>query len=665
MTASALQRLLPPDSVATSSADLAAYGYDGALERGRPEAVALPRNAEELSMIVSYCARERVPFVARGAGTNLSGGAIAPRGGIGVSLARLRRLLAVDTARLFALAEPGLVNGVLQARLQSLGFFYAPDPASLKVSTLGGNIAENAGGPRCLKYGTTTNHVLALEACMPDGTLASFSLDDPGPEIMSLLVGSEGTLGLLTRVRLKILPEPREIVTLLAGFPSIEAAVECVSAIVSRGIVPRALEAMDKATIESVEAYAKAGYPRTEAALLIELDGEGDALRLDVQRVEELCRECRASELRVEALAPLREKLWEGRRAAYAALARIAPNVLVEDGVVPRDKLPEIVRRIRLIAREYDIRPALLFHAGDGNIHPNIPFDERDAGQTARVKAAGYEILKACVELGGSISGEHGIGTDKREAMLWQFSTAELLLMGRIRRALDPWGIANPGKILPDRPERASPLRPARPLSPEARHMADAVRGLAERKSPIAIRGSGSRLAAVPEGVHELRTTSLASILEIDRGNYTVRAESGIAMALLERELAASGFSLGVSSLGGTLGGALASKACPSLRDELLGLRLLLSNGEIVDFGSKTMKNVAGYDVWRLLLGSWGAYAIILDATLKLRPKASAPAAFPKAAPPPRPFAANHWARRLKTAFDPGNLFNPWLIEPL
>ncbi len=432
-----LRRVLPKGSLLTSAAELAGYSYDAALDRGRPDAVVVARSAEDVRRVVEYCARNKVPFVARGAGTNLSGGCIPLRGGVVVSLARLDRILEIDTTRSYAVVEPGVVNLDLQRELEKIGCFYAPDPASFKVSTLGGNIAENAGGPRCLKYGTTTNHVLAVEAVMPDGSLARFSLDDPGSEALSLLIGAEGTLGIVVKAWVKILPLPREIVTLLAGFGSIEASVECVASIIAAGVLPRVLEAMDKVTVDSVEAYAHAGYPRTEAVLLIELDGDAADVAVDAEKVEALCREHGASDFRSAASAAERDRLWEGRRGAYAAMARLAPNVMVEDGVVPRDQLPEIVRRIRAITAKHKLTAGLLFHAGDGNIHPNVAYDERDIEETGRVRRAGHEILQACVELGGSLSGEHGIGVDKRDAMAWLFTPRTLDLFNEFLSAFN------------------------------------------------------------------------------------------------------------------------------------------------------------------------------------------------------------------------------------
>jgi glycolate oxidase subunit GlcD len=647
----------------TEEADLAAYSYDGALDRGRPEAVVLAVSAEDVRRAVAWCAKHKVPFTARGAGTNLSGGCVALHGGVMIALARLNRILAIDTKDRFALVEPGVVNLDLQKELEKIGYFYAPDPASFKVSTLGGNVAENAGGPRCLKYGTTTNHVLGIEAVMPDGTVQKFDLQAGGPELASLLVGAEGTLCVITKAWLRILPLPENIRTLLAGFPSIDAAVECVSAIVAAGIVPRVLEALDRTTVESVEAYSHAGYPKAEAVLLIELDGEAAEVARDSTSVESLCREHGAAEVRSADRPEERERLWEGRRGAYAAMARLAPNVMVEDGVVPRDKLPQIVAAIQEIMSQHKLRGGLLFHAGDGNIHPNIAYDERNEEETRRVKAAGHEILKACVELGGSLSGEHGIGVDKREAMAWLFTPETLDLFRRIKGAIDPDNIANPDKLFPLSSGKSDKryIRPrGHELSEQAKHLIAKVKETAAENRTMSIGGSGSRLRDVPEGHAALLTTGLNRIVDLDKKNFTLTVESGISPYELHLKLKKEGCFIRLPDCGGTLGGLLASKANPDLRHDLLGMRLLLADGTVVELGGKVVKNVAGYDVPKLILGSWGSLGVILEATFKLygRPQKKS-----EADPAPKLFTPGPWQRKIKQAFDPKNLLNPWIFQ--
>jgi len=644
----------------TGEADLAAYSVDAAPPIGRlPRAAALVRSVDEVRRIVGWCAAKKVPFVARGAGTNLSGGCVPVRGGVVLSLARLDRILEVDTENEIAVVEPGVINIRLQEALAKVGRFYAPDPASYRICTLGGNVAENAGGPRCLRYGVTTDHVRALEAVMPDGSMARFSTEDAGPEIMSLLIGSEGTLGVVTKIWVDIVPLPETISTLLAAFPSLEAAMACVAETIASGILPRALEAMDRETLRTIEAAFPSGYPDAEALLLIEVEGSPHSVETQLERIRTLCARNGCADARLALDDSERDKLWEGRRSAYASMARKSTSISVEDGAVPRDKLPEALKRVREAAGRHGIKPALLFHAGDGNLHPNIAYDSRDPEQTARVKAAGQEMMKAYVEMGGTVSGEHGIGVEKLGAMCWQFTPESLDLMRRVKTAMDPDAIANPGKLIPEKRDRPCARPPGR-LSEAARSLVDRVREKAGSAETIWLRGTGTKLPkdqAPGNEVEMLTARPLAGILDLDRGNYTATVEAGISPQELKGRLEPEGFYVPVPLLPGTLGGMLASKPWPGLRRGILGMKLLLSDGSITEFGGKSVKNVAGYDLPRLLLGSWGTLAIILEVTLKLSPvrpqipnELAAPA-FPALGP---------WHRRLKGAFDPENRLNPW-----
>jgi glycolate oxidase subunit GlcD len=648
----------------TGEADLLTYSYDAALDRARPDAVVVADSTEDVRRVVSWCSENRVPFVARGAGTNLSGGCVPLRGGVVISLAKLDKIISIDTEREEAVVEPGVINLDLQKALEPLGRFYAPDPASFKICTLGGNIGENSGGPRCLKYGTTTNHVLEVEAVLPDGNLRRFSLDDPGPQLTSLLTGAEGTLGVVTRARVRILPAPESITTILAPFDSIEAAMGCVTDIIAAGVVPRVLEAMDRTTVDSIEAYIPCGLPAAEAVLLIEVEGTERAIERELEKVARLCKARDAGELRLATEAAQREKLWEGRRSAYAALARLAPNVLVEDGVVPRDKLPEAARRIREIGERHDIKVPLLFHAGDGNLHPNMIFDERDADWTRRVKAGGFDILKMCVELGGSVSGEHGIGIDKRRAMGWLFSADTLALFRRIKTAFDPHNLSNPDKLFPleDETPPEGVVRPKSPPPSDAQTaFVERVREKAARKEPLVAIGSGTKSPKdLREGGEVLSTKVLDRIVDLDRGNYLVTVEAGVSPRELKATLEAEGFYVGIPLVTGTVGGLLATGAWTPVRDGVLAMKVLLPTGEVVEVGSKVVKSVAGYDVPKLLIGSWGTLGIILEVTLKLfanRPD------IPNELPAPRRPETGDILARLQNAFDPDRRLNQWVFE--
>jgi glycolate oxidase subunit GlcD len=647
--------------------DLALYSYDSAIDRARPSAVVLPETAEHVAAAVRACNRHGLPFVARGAGTNLCGGTIPLHGAVVIAPTRMKRILSIDPEKRIAVVEPGLPNLHLKKALEPYGLFYAPDPASQKACTLGGNIGTNAGGPHCLKYGVTSQHILGLELVLPDGEITELDLRQQGPDLAGLIVGSEGTLGIVTRTVLNLVPIPPRVETMLVAFPSLEAAIQTVTDIVSAGIIPATLEAMDKITVNAVEAFVHAGYPTdAEAVLLIEVDG-GSELKDQVEAIRRICGKNGAGEFRLAKDEREREKLWEGRRGSYPAMARLAPNVLVEDGAVPRNLLPEASRRIREIARRNNLQMALLFHAGDGNLHPQILFDERDAEQTRIVKQAGYEMLKACVDLGGSISGEHGIGIDKREAMRWLFTPQTLNLFRRIKNAFDPRNLCNPDKLIPLAEPEAEKTRTAETAgAPPPASEEEVCRALSSKiaqNKKIFVRGSGSRSRKIPEGAMELQTDGLCGILEHDEQNFTVTVQAGIKIDDLQDALARKNQKVLLAG-GGTVGGAVAENAGqqPRLRDQLLGLKVALSDGTIADFGGKVMKNVAGYDGTRACIGSKGTLGVILRATLK-----TFPLSYPEQARPDRrdPLPANEKVQAMvKKAFDPVGRF-PSLDEVL
>ncbi|HVE13942.1 MAG TPA: FAD-linked oxidase C-terminal domain-containing protein, partial [Elusimicrobiota bacterium] len=400
------------------------------------------------------------------------------------------------------------------------------------------------------------------------------------------------------------------------------------------------------------------GYPRAEAVLLIELEGAPERAAAEAESVRELAARRGCAELRSAKTAAERDRLWEGRRSAYAALARLAPNVMVEDGVVPRSRLAAGARRLLDIFREHRVQGGLLFHAGDGNLHPNIIFDERDKAQTDRARAAGHEILAACVEMGGSISGEHGIGMDKRAAMGWLFSEETLALFRRIKAAFDPKGLANPDKLFPLAGEKPPGVarRPAPPpLGAAAAELVESVRKLASAGKPVEVVGAGTR--APRAGA--LSARGLTRLVDVDRGNLIATAEAGISPAELEAALSREGLHAGFGSGAGTLGGLLATRPWIGIRDGILAMRILLADGTVLEVGSKVVKSVAGYDVPRVLLGSWGTLAVILEATFKVQPL---PVPVPAAPPRPRP-APNPWWLKLKGAFDPGHRLNAWVLE--
>ena len=424
-------------------------------QRRVPGIVVLPSSRDEVVRVVRVLAHHDVPFVARGAGTGLSGGALAGADAVLITLTRLNHIIEIDSANRLAVVEPGVVNARLSEAVAPLGLFYAPDPSSQTACTLGGNVAENAGGPHCLKYGVTSNHILELEVVLPDGstvTLGSRSGEPWGPDLVGLFVGSEGMFGIATSITVRLSPTPPHIRTLLADFDDVTAAGRAVSAVISSGMVPAALEMMDRVCIEVVEAsiYA-AGYPTDAAAiLLVELDGATNQQVLDEgSSIEALLMEHGARSIRAASDAADRAKLWQGRKKAFGALGRMSPDLVVQDAVVPRTSLPEVLEQIETISRKYGLRVANVFHAGDGNLHPNIGYDRNNPHEVQLVEQASADIMRVCVAAGGTITGEHGVGLDKRHYMTDIFDADTLDGMMRLRTVFDPAGIANPGKVLP------------------------------------------------------------------------------------------------------------------------------------------------------------------------------------------------------------------------
>jgi glycolate oxidase subunit GlcD len=430
------------------------YECDGTTAfKSPPEAVVLPASTEEVSRVVAVCAESGVPFVGRGAGTGLSGGAIPVEGGVVVAMNRMNRILGVDVENRTARVQAGMVNLAISQGVASQGLFFAPDPSSQSSCTVGGNIAENAGGPHCFKHLATTAHVLSLTVVLPDGAIVELGMRRPsiGYDLVGLFVGSEGTFGIATEAEVRLLPLPEAVKTCLAPFRSMVAACEAVSDIVALGIIPAAVEMLDRPTIEVVEAGVNAaGYPKdAEAVLLVEFDGPQAAMDRLEKEVESICRRRGAVAFTAARDAHEREKLWKGRKVAFGAMGRVSTDLYVQDGVVPRTRLPEVLAKVDEIADKYRIRVANVFHAGDGNLHPCIPYDGRDQDERRRVLEAGREIMELCVSVGGSISGEHGVGTEKANFMNLIFSEADLDLMRSLREVWNPDGLCNPSKVFP------------------------------------------------------------------------------------------------------------------------------------------------------------------------------------------------------------------------
>jgi glycolate oxidase len=454
---------------------LATYDCDGLTGwRARPACVVLPGSTAEVQAVLRLCARESVPFVARGAGTGLSGGALPVADGVVVSLARMNRILEIDLESERVVVEPGVANLDVTRAVAADGYFYAPDPSSQQVCTIGGNLAENSGGAHCLKHGFTVNHVTGAKVVLADGellVLGGKALDAiDGPDLLGVIVGSEGTLGVAVEITLRILRAPEVVVTQLAAFRTVDAAGDAVSRVVAAGILPSAMEIMDSVTLEAAEAAYAPGYPEgAGAVLLVELDGVAAQVALDTEEVDGLCRAAGAFEIRTAQDPDERARLWLGRKGAFAAMGRVSPDYYVQDGVVPRTRLPAVLRRIEELSVEHGLRVGNVFHAGDGNLHPLVLYDGAADGEAERAKTLADAILAACVDAGGSLTGEHGVGVDKACSMPKLFGADDLAVMKRLRDAIDPDGLANPGKIFPTPrlcgevpgPYRAHPLERA------------------------------------------------------------------------------------------------------------------------------------------------------------------------------------------------------------
>ena len=450
-----LQTAVGDKSLITAANQLQTYECDGLTNfRQTPTAVLLPTTTEQVANILQICAANKIPFVARGAGTGLSGGALPTEGCIVIGLARMNQILSTDLDNSRITVEPGVTNTQVTEAVKTQGFFYAPDPSSQTVCTIGGNLAENAGGAHCLKYGFTTTHVLGCEVVLPNGQTTWLGsehgvVDTPGYDLPGVFVGSEGTLGVATKAVLRIVQRPQSVQTLLAAFDTVTGAAQTVSDIIAAGLLPSAMEMMDRISITASEAAVHANYPLCEALLLVELDGPTAEVAAQMALVKSLCTSNGAWELRLAQSDAERAKVWKGRKAAFAAMGRVSPNYIVQDGVIPRTKLAAVLDRMSIMSKETGLRIANVFHAGDGNLHPMVLYDAANLGEEDRALILSYDILRLCVDAGGSISGEHGIGREKQCVMSYMFHEPDLAVMQRLRRAFDPDNLANPEKLFP------------------------------------------------------------------------------------------------------------------------------------------------------------------------------------------------------------------------
>ncbi len=449
-----LHQLLPADRFEESASALAAFQSDGlTVFAVQPKAVVVPRNVSEVVTVVQWCHKHQIPFVARGSGTSLSGGSLPHEDGIVIALNRLNRILHIDIANRYAIVEPGVINSKLTAAVEHAGLYYAPDPSSQQVCTLGGNVAFNSGGAHCLKYGMTSNHILGMKVVLADGTpieVGGLTSEQVGPDVLGLMVGSEGLLGIATEITVKLSPKPESFHTVLAGYHNLQDAGAAVAKIIASGLLPAAMEIMDRLSMQAATAAVGAKYPRdVDAVLIVELDGSSDAVAAERILLDQLLAESGATEVHVAANASERATIWKGRKSVFSAVGRLSPDFIVQDGVVPRSKLGFALQQIEQLSQAAGIAVANVFHAGDGNLHPLIMFDGRKEGELHRAEELAARIVQLCVELGGSITGEHGVGMEKRQFLSGMFSEASIECMKRIRRACDPHEIANRGKMFP------------------------------------------------------------------------------------------------------------------------------------------------------------------------------------------------------------------------
>ncbi len=646
-----LAAIVGRENVLSKADELLVYECDGLPQhKHRPRAVVFPSSTEETSAIMCELARAEVPFTPRGAGTGLSGGALALNSGVVIEFARMRKILHIDVQNRLAVVQPGVVNLHVSRAALPYDLYYVPDPSSQPTCTIGGNIAESAGGIHCLKYGTTTDHVVGCRVVLAGGEVVDLggveSAD--GYDLLGTFVGSEGTFGVVTEATLKLSPIPPAVRTLLAEFGEVDDASHAVSAIIAAGVMPAALEMMDGEIIRAVEASVfAAGLPADAgAALLIELDGVEAGLDDEARRVISICLEYGARNCRLAHDEAERKKLWAARKGAFGAIGRIKPDSMIQDAVVPRSRLPEVMRAAYDIATRYQLRIANVFHAGDGNLHPLICFDSRFPEEVKRVKEAGRELMEVCVAVGGTITGEHGVGLDKRELLPLVFSEADMNAMLSVRRAFDPLGLCNPGKIIP----MLSGCGEARAVSsdlisrqPQEAHapsvfLPDTTEQISELIKTAAAKGQ----TMTPAGGRTLLNTDPTDSLLIDLSGFNKIIEhepadliaveqAGVTLKAFNEKLSENGQWLpldppddGRATLGGIvatgLGGAQ-QFGYGRPRGSVIGMTVVLADGNIIKAGGRVVKNVAGYDLCKLFTGSYGTLGVITELTFKLRPR--------------------------------------------
>ncbi|MBN1449457.1 MAG: FAD-binding protein [Anaerolineales bacterium] len=634
-----LEALFDKHQLTTDPVELITYEVDAGLNRGTPEGVVFPKSSEDVIRLAAWAAKQRIPLVARASGTGLSGGAVPSHGGIIISFSRMNHILNINEANRLAVVEPGVINLTLDTTVKKRGFYFPPDPASQRASAIGGNIAENAGGPHCFKYGVTSNYVKGLELVLADGKIVctgGSACDYPEYDFTGLICGSEGTLAIVTSATLRLIRNPTGFKTLIATFNSVEEAGQAVSAIIAQGLVPATLEMMDRNIVGIIEDFAHAGLPTdADALLLAEVDGYQESLDAQVEEIERVLKRLGVRHLRICQTTEERERIWFARKSAFGAIARISPAYFQVDGTVPRSRLAETLSDINSVCADLGLRVGYVFHAGDGNLHPIIPFDPVDQEMEQRVHQAGDEIMAICVSKGGAITGEHGVGIEKRKYMPLMYSADELTAMYEIKEIFDPDGILNPGKIFPEdfHPDVAKVgERSVTPLSSiftpqDEDEAADGLRAAQSLGQPVFL-GKPAESISLPGDATILSTSAFRSIKKLSPEDLYVVVESGMNLAELQAEVATKGLWTPIASpwkteatIGGVVSAALNSPfqmRYGSIRDQVLGMNVILPDGRHLRLGRPVIKNVAGYDLTKLFVGAHGTLGLITNVMLKL-----------------------------------------------
>lgn len=636
-----MEEIVGAQYVKKTGADIELYSYDASLVSGKPGLVVFPSTTEEVSKILKEAYKEKIPSVARGFATNLSGGTIITEGLV-ISLTRFNQILDINRDNKYLVVQSGVTNLEVQEALAPMGCFFAPDPASQKAATIGGNLGENSGGPRCLKYGVTENHILGVKMVTADGEIVEIAgpaYDPPGYDMRGLVVGSESCLGIVTEATLRITTKTEHVITMLAVYDDIPDAAKTVSQIIAAGIVPNTLEMMDNTIIQAVEKGGSCGYPTDAAAvLIIEVEGLTVGLREQAEKIEEICMATNCREVRIAKDQAERDLLWKGRRGAFGAICNLSPNYLVNDGCVPRSRLPEALERVKKVSEKYGCPVGNVFHAGDGNLHPLLMFDSRNEKELEQVHKAGWDIMEICADLGGTISGEHGIGHEKQEAMKMIFSGHDLNTQQSVKLSLDPDNLMNPGKVIPVPPEGQKRLPDSmptvlkRPGGKDAAGVAEAIAEIQKaRKERVALRIAGAGTFngygnKTSRDTILLDTRKMNQVIEYDTENTFITVGSGMKLNDLQKLLEENNQWLPLrppffkedSTLGsivamGAAGPERVAYGAP--RDLLLGLQYIDSEGKMVTTGGKVVKNVSGYDMTRLLTGSEGTLGLITEAS--------------------------------------------------